>query len=339
MKRLIIPAIVLLAAAATWQDAQPIDKAAQYLWSHQAADGGWHSETYGLLKSGQSLTPFVLNTLLRMPNPPASQVDRAIRFLQAHTDAQGAVGRMDPLLFDYPNYATALTVQSICRARRPGWQHTIEPMMQYLRSQQFTEARGWKREQAPYGAWGMGGVELTPPNPGHVDISMTRHVLEAFAAAGAKADDPAFQRAAVYLDRCQNPDGGFYFSTVVLDANKAGESAKGPRSYSTATADGILASLAIGRGRDRDQVRAALAWLAGHHNETGAPGFTGDAFKRWPQGLRFYYAAASRAADPNLHSALIADQRPDGSWANPETLVKEDDPLIATTFAILSLLR
>jgi hypothetical protein len=30
-------------------------------------------------------------------------------------------------------------------------------------------------------------------------------------------------------------------------------------------------------------------------------------------------------------------QRPDGSWANPENLVKEDDPLIATGFAIRAL--
>ncbi|MEO7651149.1 MAG: prenyltransferase/squalene oxidase repeat-containing protein, partial [Bryobacteraceae bacterium] len=221
----------------------------------------------------------------------------------------------------------------------PGWQRTIEPMLQYLRSQQFTEAHGWKREDAAYGAWGMGGVELTPPNAGHVDISMTRHVLEAFAVAGAKADDPALQRAAVFLDRCQNDYGGFYFSTVVLDANKAGETAKGYRSYGTATADGILASLAIGRGRDHAHVKTALAWLTNRHSKTGATGFSGDAYKRWPLGLRFYYAAASHAAEASLHSSLTADQRPDGSWSNPESLVKEDDPLIATTFAIMSLMR
>jgi hypothetical protein len=31
-------------------------------------------------------------------------------------------------------------------------------------------------------------------------------------------------------------------------------------------------------------------------------------------------------------------QRIDGSWANPENLVNEDDPLIATPFAIRALL-
>ena len=41
--------------------------AVAYLWSRQAADGGWHSETYGLLRSGQSLSPFVLAALLEVP--------------------------------------------------------------------------------------------------------------------------------------------------------------------------------------------------------------------------------------------------------------------------------
>ena len=35
-------------------------RAASYLWAQQGADGGWRSATYGLLASGQSLTPFVL---------------------------------------------------------------------------------------------------------------------------------------------------------------------------------------------------------------------------------------------------------------------------------------
>ena len=39
-----------------------------------------------------------------------------------------------------------------------GWERQIEPMLRYLRSQQFTEQNGWRREDPAYGAWGMGGV-------------------------------------------------------------------------------------------------------------------------------------------------------------------------------------
>ena len=41
-----------------------IRKGAAFLWAQQSDDGAWHSKTYCLLRSGQALTPFALNTLL-----------------------------------------------------------------------------------------------------------------------------------------------------------------------------------------------------------------------------------------------------------------------------------
>src|SRR5437588_4771950 len=110
----------LLTAACKIETSDPLLRACRYLWSQQAEDGGWHSRTYGLLRSGQSLTPFVLNALLQAPqHTPAGAVDRAIAFLHRNTNNEGAVGKMDPLLYDYPNYATALTAQALLRARQP----------------------------------------------------------------------------------------------------------------------------------------------------------------------------------------------------------------------------
>ena len=334
-------------------------KAARYLWARQSQDGGWHSSTYGLLGSGQSLTPFVLDALAHVPAdvlvPPAEKLARAIAFVRHHTDAAGAVGRMDPLLPDYPNYSTALAVTALCRARPPGWEQDVAAMVEYLRRQQFTEANSWQRDDAPYGAWGMGGDRRVPPSPGHVDLSMTRHVLEALSAAGVPPADPALRKAAVYVERCHNfdparpdtRDGGFYFSTVVLDANKAGSDGEGYRSYGTATADGILAWLAMGRSPEDERVEAARSWLESHHLPDRATGFVGEAYQRWPGGLRFYYAACATKALRKLGAArsqsvsrsLRSEQTPNGSWSNPEDLVKEDDPLIATPFALRALLN
>src|SRR5437763_1997766 len=96
--------------------------AAEYLWIQQAEDGGWHSHTYGLLRSGQSLTPFVLDALLEVPENvyplPRAGVDRAIAFIRTHTQATGALGTADRDIPDYPNYSTALAVSALCRARR-----------------------------------------------------------------------------------------------------------------------------------------------------------------------------------------------------------------------------
>ena len=38
-----------------------------------------------------------------------------------------------------------------------------------------------------------------------------------------------------------------------------------------------------------------------------------------------------------LAEALLSRQRPDGAWANPSTELREDDPLVATPFAMAAL--
>jgi len=274
-----------------------------------------------------------------------------LAYLKKNTDAEGALGRTDPLVPDYPNYATALAVQTLVRAQMPSWRETVAPMVAHLRALQFTEENGWQRDDPAYVAWGMGTDRRTPPNAGHLDISMTRHVLQALAAAGVKPVDPALVKAAVFVERCQNYDpanpddldGGFFFSTVVLAKNKGGYEGKHPRSYGTTTADGILSLLAIGRGPEHERVRAAQRWLTSHHQPSGTPGLTAAPDQRWIAGLRFYYAGAITEAYqalglPKPANDMLALQRADGSWANSEIIVKEDDPLIATTLALRSLL-
>jgi hypothetical protein len=341
MKRLVWIAAILLPLSSCKTASRAAPEA--WLWSQQAGDGGWHSETYGLLRSGQSLTPFVLLTLLESGAAPAANVDRALAFIATHTAADGSLGRVDESSQDYPNYATSLAIRAIVKARRAGWDRQIEPMVRYLRSQQFTEANGWKPSDAPYGGWGMGaGEPLRPPHTGHVDLSMTRHVLEALRDAGVPSGDAAVQKASVYLGRLQNRDGGFIFSTTEEDTNKAGSSPEGFRSYGTATADGILALRAAGAAVDDPRVQRAWQWLASRQRDPRRiAGFEGEAYARWHLGLAYYYGAAladvSRAMSEPSPPWTLPDPDVSGRSVNPENLVKEDDPLIATAFRIRAL--
>jgi hypothetical protein len=208
-------------------------------------------------------------------------------------------------------------------------------MVAQLRVQQFSEANGWTPDHPAYGGWGMGGAIRVPPDAGHVDLSMTRFVLEALRASGVDGSDPAMTRARVFLERSQNHDGGFFFSPVMPGLNKAGQSAERFVSYGTATADGVLALRASGVPDNDDRIARAIGWLDKHHRSDQVPGF--DEGERpqasWGSGLRFYYAAAIARARPQLHVRL-PDQADDGSFRNANRRVKEDDPLIATTFAI-----
>ena len=338
-------AFLLTAAAAACSrrdDAAPLQRAVDYLWTQQAEDGGFHSATYGLLRSGQSLTPFILNALLSVPNslvrPRPAGLDRAFAFLKRNTNEDGEIGRMDETAADYPNYATSLAVTAMVKARLAGSSPDIERMIGHLRAQQFSEAGDWKAVDAPYGAWGMGGPIHRRPDTGHVDLSMTRCVLEALQAAGVPSSDPAVTKALVYLKRSQNPDGGFFFSAVNPDINKAGEANGGFISYGTATADGVLALRAAGIDDSDERIARALQWLKAHHNAEHASGFEGTARESWGSGLRFYYAYVISRAMPGL-PVTLPSQDADGSFRNSNKMVKEDDPLIATSCAVYVLCR
>src|SRR5207247_6575133 len=110
------------------------------------------SATYGLLRSGQSLTPFVLNALLAVPEAglrakPAA-VDRALEFLKKNTSADGELGRMDQTAADYPNYATSLAVTALVKAGRSGRDPDIARLVAHLRAQPVSEFSEWRQEDA-----------------------------------------------------------------------------------------------------------------------------------------------------------------------------------------------
>jgi squalene-hopene/tetraprenyl-beta-curcumene cyclase len=332
----------LLALAACSREPQPqsaVGRGAAFLWKQQAPDGGWHSHTYGLLRSGQSM--------------PTDKLDQALAYIRSHRGKDGSVGMNDPSIPDYPNYSTALAIHAIVAAHRNGFELEIAPMIAYLRTQQFTEDNGWHPKDLSYGAWGMGGGRRTPPDTGHVDLSMSGYVIDALRAGGIPESDPALKAARIFVERCQNfdphkpddLDGGFFFTTTEFDTNKAGQEGKHYRSYGTTTADGIVALIALGTDRSDPRIVSASRWLTANHKGMGTPGFNRPAHQRWIHGLAFYYSSASMAAfkilgkgpAPGVVNDLQHLQKPDGSWANTENLVKEDDPLIATGFALRAL--
>ena len=342
-RRVFLLAATAAAACSGRRERSPLARAARYLWAQQAADGGFHSATYGLLRSGQSLTPFVLGALLRVPSDtspaPAGAVDGALEFIRKHTSADGTLGLTGGDA-DYPNYATALAVDAMVTAQRGSWEKDIAPMVAQLRAQQFGEANGWTPEHPAYGGWGMGGPIRRPPDAGHVDLSMTRFVLEALRASGVPGSDPAMTRARVFLERSQNHDGGFCFSPVTPALNKAGQSAEGFVSYGTTTADGVLALRASGLPDSDGRIARAIEWLDRNHQPDRVPGFDERESPKesWSTGLRFYYAAAISLVRPD-QPVLLPEQADDGSFRNANGRVKEDDPLIATTFAVHALTR
>ncbi len=256
------------------ESSRVLRKAADFLWNKQGKDGGWHSETHGLLKIGQVCTPYVLDALMQVPDSiyPIDQnkVRSALDFIKTHTNEEGALGFFDPDLLEYPNYATAFGLKCLFLYGDEEDKAFSGKMKDYLLAQQFDEDRGYSRSHSAFGGWGFGEEYLVPGNPGHVDISHTRRILEALQPCGG-LDSATCENAHLFLMRLQkNPkqvvptegllasfdsiryDGGFIYSPVQEDVNKGGwvysDSGGTPlymRSYATATCDGVLALLAL----------------------------------------------------------------------------------------------
>jgi hypothetical protein len=208
------------------------------------------------------------------------------------------------------------------------------------------------------GGWGLvGGDPADPSSFRTANISTTRFALEALRPVAAEHPE-TFERAQKFLARRQNADGGFAFLSDPVDQlNKAGAIdplADGApvvaRSYGTTTADGLLALLAAGLPKDNPRVVAAIAWLNAHPQVDAVPGFPLDEVSTAAgDGLYYYYAASladAMAACPDadfarhapaLAAKVLASQRPDGSWANTISTMREDDPLVATTLALHTL--
>jgi len=332
--------------ALTRRGADAVREGGAFLLTQQTADGGFPSTTYGLLASGQSTTPFVVNTLLALPSarrPRGAWSTRALSFLSKQEGGVRPLGFASPAP-DYPCYASGLLLSALARAGRPDEHRALaERTTSWLLTQQHRDP-AWDGNPAQ-GGFSMGYVPpRQPPDAGHVDLSMTRRVLQGLAAWDSSPD--ALVAARPFIERCRTDDGGFVYSPVELGLNKAGCDG-GCRSYGSATADGILALLATGLPATDPAVESARLRLVALHRLDENPGIPEGRLRGFARAMVGYYRAAAAQAfaatigPPGWRAALVQavvdEQRPDGSWANPEPLQKEDDPIIGTTIAVAAL--
>lgn len=331
--------------------------AADYLISQQGADGGWHSQTYGQLKDGAGVTALALYAISFLPaelrQKLARSIERGFAFLEPGMIKRKTIASPDGSL-DYPTYAAAMWLISRRRLGLPAAQTAI--LRDYLVSAQVAQDRGFSPDHPQYGGWDFLGREDAQGITTGTNISVTCHVLAALAGnqAGDKRTAAGSERAKAWVLRCQREDGGFCFTTEPMSLNnKAGfadEQRMQPRSYGTATCDGILALLASGMNPEEEPIRKAVAWLVDHKSLELVPGFE-DAPPElgWQRGLRFYYYAGlaqvlkylpepeGSSRRDGLVKLLIAAQKRDGSFVNESDRMRENDPLIATPMAMIAL--
>ena len=339
-----------------------------FLRPRQQADGGW---SLGQGANKPAITAMVLKALIQGGhlNDRSQWVQRGFEVMLSYRQADGGI--YDPKQ-GLSNYTTSLAIMAMTASQNPRYTQAIRESVEYL-----------KRQQIAPGAETPDGQTVTPDHPfaggvsygqhGRPDLSNMGMWMEAMHEAGVPADDPAIQRALVFVTRAQNRsesnalawakegsnDGGFVYApataSILVQGETKVEAAPGEtglRSYGSMTYVGFKSLLYAGLAKDDGRVRAAYDWIRRYWRLDSNPNMPRA---QSLQGLYYYYHAMAKAlrawGEPvitdaqgvahlwraELIDALQQRVRPDGSWVNLAMRWEEADPVLATAYAVLAL--
>jgi len=346
-----------VAAQDTAKIQQSIDKAVAFLRSTQDRTGGWVTPRTvvgptaivlaGLIDAGVDIDdPMIINGL---------------KLIEASIHEDGGIYTPDGFLL---NYETCCAVMCLAKANEAiKKKHSKEPYKEvlakadkFLRAQQFTEENNTRPEDPSYGGVGYG-------NRARPDLSNVQFFLDALKATGAKEDDPAIQKALVFVSRCQNLesehntmpflarnagslDGGFIY--YPMPDPEGTREVEGLTSYGGMTYAGLKSMIYAGLTTEDKRFKAAMDWLAKNYTVTENPG-------RGAAGLYYYYQTKAKTLEvkgspvfegvdgkrhhwrADLSEQLILVQQANGSWVNTDRQYMEDDANLVTGYVLLTL--
>ncbi len=324
-----------------------VDKAVDFLKSSQQKDGAFSPKI-----AGPGVTALTVAALLRNGvSPQEPVVAKGLEYLAGQTKEDGGI--YSKFL---ANYTTAVALMAFKEANQKGkYDQVIKKAGDFMKKIQHDE------EEADLNHGGFGYDKKSRP-----DLSNTSFTVEALLAAGLSRDDPAVQKALKFISRCQNlpgekqdqpfakktsedDKGGFTYDPHMSDKNANKTADGGLRSLGAMTYNGLKSFLYAGVSKDDPRVKAAVVWVRHHYTLEENPGM-GKA------GLYYYYHTFAKAMDVlgedpfvdakgvkhawrmELFQALQKRQAENGSWRNNgEKTFAEDNPDLATAFALLSL--
>lgn len=324
-------------------------KGINYLKNSQLDDGLWTTETVPGISA-------LVTTALLESGVPASDpvVAKALKRLEGFIKKDGGIYYAKS---NHRNYETCISIMAFSAANQGGRYDTIiKNAEKFLRGLQWDKGEGLESSDTSFGGAGYGGHQRP-------DLSNTQYLIEALRKAGVKSDDPAIQKALIFVSRTQNlesehnttsfsskiNDGGFYYTPAAGGTSQAGKNPDGGlRSYGSMTYAGLKSMIYAGVDQDDKRVKAASEWIRRHYSLKENPGMG-------QQGLYYYFNTFAKAlnalkieqfkeADGKVHNwraelinHLASLQHENGSWTNKAERWYESDPNLATAYALLAL--
>ena len=255
-------------------------------------------------------------------------------------------------------YNTAVCLTALAETGRPDATRAILDARTFLAGAQLTGDDGFA---------GGFGYTSESGDKRYADLNNTMFVMDAMRRsqryednrpAGEKKADLDWAAALAFAESLQNGpgtgdnEGGFAYSPA--DAKAGTDKAASTnetvvmRSYGSMTYAGLLALVYCELDRSDPRVKSTLDWAGKHWSLEENPGI-GE------QGLYFFYDVISRAltaakvesipregADAvdwraELVEKLLSLQRPDGSFANANSRFWENDPVLVTSYSMITL--
>ena len=341
-------------AALPWAGADQysrcVARAIGYLESQgQAPDGSFAAQ------AGVGVTALAAAAILRQGRSIRDPlVAKALKYLETFMQPDGGIYSPGGML---ANYETCLAIMCLSEANADRrYQRAVQRAEAYVRTHQWDQSQQKEPDDVAYGGAGYGKHKRP-------DLSNTTFLIDVLKACGRGPDDPAIQKALVFVSRCQNlesahnttpfaakiNDGGFYYTCAAGGRSAAGLTANGGlRSYASMTYSGLKSMLHAGLGPEDPRVKAAAAWIRNHYDLKSNPGL-GDA------GLYYYYHTFAKTLHVlggdtfedaagvkhdwrcELVDELSASQRENGSWVNANNRWMEGDPNLTTAYSLLAI--
>jgi squalene-hopene/tetraprenyl-beta-curcumene cyclase len=325
-------------------------KAVGFLRSRQAADGSWSSD-----RKEPGITALVVAALLRSgrvtPDDPA--ILKGLAYLERFLGPKGGLSEAP-----HSVYSTSVAIMAFQAANRGGrYDRIIKAGQEFLKSTQWDDGEKKGRDSDFFGGAGYGGGNSRP------DLSNTSFMMEALRDTGLPADDPALQKALVFVSRCQNlksefndqpwaskvNDGGFIYTAANGGSSVAGKTDDGGlRSYASMTYAGLRSMIYAGLTADDARVKAAQEFISKHYSLDENPGLD-------QRGLYYYYQTFAKTLSllgkpmfvdsagkehdwrADLVAALGKRQAANGSWVNGTSGFMEGDANLVTAYGLLAL--